>query len=186
MNKKNDLTTLITSLRERLDSERRHGVRRGLGLSFDELETLLSFAETKHKDATNVRAELKTALDVRAELKTALDALNKYTKQFAEPFVEQHSGVKYSFSKTEDAIGSVYEFKGPGLPMHANGVHFIQLLNDWAAKCLNDKENDDEALKDYEAERVIGFLYAAFNAGKKAQQAIIREAIGAKGHDKTW
>ena len=85
----------------------------------------------------------------------------------------------YSFTLSEDAFGVVVELRGPGMPQHANGVHLMQQMNDWASKCLQD---DGKRWYDLDAERIVGLLADAFDAGKRARSAEMRELLGEGAH----
>lgn len=79
----------------------------------------------------------------------------------------------YSYRDDRDAMGFAPAFRGPGLPQHANGVHVMQPMNEWATR------HADEDMMRREADRILWFLNAAFEAGRKAAFADLRRFIGA-------
>lgn len=73
----------------------------------------------------------------------------------------------YRIKQSSNALGITYEFHGPMLSRYANDFMPIQQLNDWAKKCLA----DDSSYPERQAERIVGFLNLAFEAGKQARSA---------------
>lgn len=93
----------------------------------------------------------------------------------------------YTISKSSDALGITHKVHGPGMPQYANELHFIQPLNEWATKCMAvdalAKEDREERtpIWDHNAERMLGFLQAAFEAGRQDMRRELRELLGIRG-----
>lgn len=89
------------------------------------------------------------------------------------------SSARYVVKKSQDALGITHEFHGPGMPRYANDVHFLQPPNEWAVQCMAEKETRSWA--DSHAERIHGFLEAAFEAGREDMKRELRELLGIWG-----
>lgn len=98
---------------------------------------------------------------------------------------ESKKRVWYEYREDKDALGVVVSFKGPGLPMYANKVHFLQTLNSWAQECLEkDEKNLHEEQRmqwQHEAKTVIALIEAAHEAGRESAFRDIRCLLGVKG-----
>lgn len=73
----------------------------------------------------------------------------------------------YSAKEHETAIGTEYEFRGPGLGYHgcSPGVHL-------------------HPTRLFEHETILRMLARAYEAGKKARSEEIRYLLGARGHER--
>jgi len=84
----------------------------------------------------------------------------------------------------ETALGIEHKFVGPGLSQYANGVHFLQVPNAWALKCmegdevLSCEEKIDHSFGKRQAETVIQLLEQAFEAGKTEAKRELRAMLG--------
>lgn len=83
---------------------------------------------------------------------------------------------KYRFTLSEDALGVVVDLHGPGLPKYANGVHLLQPTNEWANKVLT----EDGAHWALDAERIVGLLGDAYEAGCRARSEELRALLECK------
>lgn len=73
---------------------------------------------------------------------------------------------RYESHPATDGSGELFttfEYHGPGLPKYANGVRF----------------DNQGASPGYQADRVLGFIQAAYEAGKRARSEEIRKILGA-------
>jgi hypothetical protein len=87
--------------------------------------------------------------------------------------IQKMSTPNYRFQVMKDAFGVTYEFLGPGLPEYANDIHFMQQMNEWGMKQWSVGRTKDEA------DRMLQFLYIAFEAGRQDMAAEIRHLLGA-------
>lgn len=85
----------------------------------------------------------------------------------------------YTVTKGRTALGIEHCFHGPGLPQHANGIHVLQLLNDWAERCLLKDAEEGGDRSQHEADTVLRLLACAFEAGREDAKREIRRALGA-------
>ena len=81
----------------------------------------------------------------------------------------------YYATKTKTAWGTMHEFHGPGMPRHANGVHFLQSAPDWVERYAGERERHD-----VEAETVSRMLALAYEAGRQAAKQEVRDVLGVK------
>ncbi len=79
----------------------------------------------------------------------------------------------YSYTLSEDALGVVLDFHGPGL-YRSPGIHVQQQANEWAERVLREKDKCWEP----DALRLVALLEAAFEAGKAARSAELRKLLG--------
>lgn len=89
----------------------------------------------------------------------------------------------YTYELNVTAMGKAYRFRGPGMPEHSGGVHPMQVMNEWANECvLKSKaaigDRYDLTWDEAEADNIARLLDAAFEAGRKAKAAEIREVLG--------
>lgn len=79
---------------------------------------------------------------------------------------------------TTNAHGDIYEFDGPNLrdrySRRYHGVAFMQPINEWAAR----QHHERPAQQAEYAEHIVFLLEQAFEAGRHAKAAEIREALG--------
>jgi hypothetical protein len=90
--------------------------------------------------------------------------------------------VSYKVVKSETALGTQFSFQGPGLSRYANGVHFLQVPNEWALQCFNKDRSKEQQIEDREAETIVRLLAEAFEAGKKEAKREFREVLGIHKH----
>lgn len=95
---------------------------------------------------------------------------------------EESRDPRYTVKKASDALGITYEFRGPGMPQYANDLHFLQPLNEWATKSMAvDELGESKRDLSLDAERVRGFLNAAFEAGREDMKREFRNLLGVRG-----
>ena len=83
----------------------------------------------------------------------------------------------YKFERDDTARGVAYRFVGPGMSRYANNVHFMQFPTSWGVECIR-RDPDRSHLQ--EAESVARLLADAYEAGRQAAKAEIRDVLGVR------
>jgi hypothetical protein len=87
--------------------------------------------------------------------------------------MSEKNEARYTCRDEQDALGVAVTFRGPGLSRYISQVHVMQPMNEWAT------HHADEDMMRREAERILWMLDAAFEAGREAAFAELRQLIGA-------